>query len=356
VSALGHVLFNLLANSVISFVLTLAIVYGTLRVFRFEPGRCRLWLLLLPFAKVLQELAAGVPASSFLWAKLAGRSQDLGTFRIGFGLQQSGPLLRFELGAFSGGLIYPQSLGDVLDAGLTKHFWHGSSGVLAAGVVITGAVRLARRWTRSRRFLEHTLEGARVVGRHPIGRRGIEIVVSDRYTGVPFATGVVRPRVVFSACSYNALTDFERDATLRHEVAHIVHLDLWLLAGLSLLDALFWYLPGVKGVFARIHAVLEQRADDAALAAGAEPLALASALVHSGELAHGPIPGAAMLSSRSLLARRVHRLLQATPVQIRSSKLSALARVVIAALVTITIAQALFLGNHVAALVRFAVP
>lgn len=38
-SVFGHVLFNLLVNSGMAFVLTLGIVYATLRAFRFPAGR-----------------------------------------------------------------------------------------------------------------------------------------------------------------------------------------------------------------------------------------------------------------------------------------------------------------------------
>jgi hypothetical protein len=356
VNAFGHVLFNVLANSIVSFVLTLAVVYGALRLFRFGPGRCRLWLLLLPFAKVLQELISGVPESSFLWAKLAGRTQDLGTFRIGFGVEGVVPLLRFELGAFSGGLIYPQSLADVLDAGLTKHLGNGLTGVLAASVALISAWRLALLWRSSRVFLNAVFREARVVESCAVGRRTVEVFVSRHYLGVPFATGILHPCVVFSARTYATLTNVERDAALQHELAHIAHYDLVLLAGLRVLESLFWYLPGARGLVSRIHGVLEQRADDSALSAGAQPIALAAALVHAGEIVRGPVPGAAILSSRSLLALRVQRLLRGSPDHPRPRRLIELVRLAIAVLVTITIAQALFLGNHAAALVRFAVP
>jgi hypothetical protein len=351
VTALGHVLFNMLVNSVLSFVLALAIVYAVLRLFRFGPGRCRLWLLLLPFAKVAQDLAAGVPESSFLWAKLAGSTPDLGQFRLGVGWSQFGPFLRFELGAFSRGLIYPQSAGDILDTALAKHLGHVTPGALAAVVVAIGVARLSLHGWRSRDFLREVYRAGRVVDQTSVRGRAVEVFVSSHYAGVPFATGILRPRVVFSERAYQALNAAEREAALRHELAHVAHYDLVLIAGLTVVGQLFWFLPGARGLLGRIHGVLEQRADDAAVAAGAKALALASALVHAGEIVHGPVVGAAILSSRSLLALRVHRLIHA---RARSSKLGELVRFAIAMLVTITIAQALFLGNHVAALTRFA--
>jgi Zn-dependent protease with chaperone function len=356
VNAFGHVLFNMCANSVISFLLTLGVVYGALRLGRFEPGRCRLWLLLLPFAKVVLDLATGVPESSFLWAKLAGQTQDLGAFRFGFGLSQYGPNLTFELGAFSGGLIYPQSLGDVMDAGLSKRIAPWFPPALAVAVSIVGLARLAFRWSRAHAFMRNLRVGARVVDRTRAGRREVDVLVTDDYAGAPFAAGVLRPCIVFSRSAYAAFTDAERDAALHHELAHIAHHDLVLLAGLNLVADVFWFLPGGRGLFARIHGVLEQRADDSALAAGAQPAALASALVRAGEILRGPVPGIAILSNRSLLERRVRRLLQSASDARRSRPVVELARIAFVVFVTIMIAQALFLGNHAAALVRFPIP
>lgn len=353
-SVLGHVLFNLLANSVLAFVLTLGIVYATLRVFRFAPGRSRLWLLLLPFAKVLSDLTSGVPESSFLWIKQAGHVQDLGTFRIGFGIQNFWPLLDFQLGAFSGGVIYPQSAADVLDGALSKRIAPWAPGALAATILLIGIARTARRFGAARAFMRGLLAGTHVVDRRRAGRRVVEVIVSPHYHGVPFATGIVKPRIVFSAAMYAGLDAREREAALQHELAHVAHLDLPLLAALGVLSDLLWFLPGQNGLLARIHAVLEQRADDAALHAGALREALAAALVHAGELVRARVPGAAITSHPSLLAQRVRRLLDAAASPSRAHRLADLARVLLAAWVTLAVAQSLLLGNHVGPFVRFA--
>jgi Zn-dependent protease with chaperone function len=356
VNAFGHVLFNLLANSVLSFVGALALVGLTLRLARVGQGRCRLWLLMLPFAKVLLDMAAGVPESSFLWAKAAGHAQELGQFRFGVGVQQFGPIIDLQLGAFSGGVIYPQSFGDVLDTAISKRLGAWVPALLAAVVAAVGCWRF---WTRGRRqsgFLREALRDARVVEQRSVRGRAVQILLSQRYEGVPFAIGVFSPRVVFSARTYAAFDAAEREAALQHELAHIAHRDLTLLAALSAFVDLFWFLPGLRGSVARIQSVLEYRADDAAVAAGAAREVLASALVRAGEALAAPAPGAAILSSRTLLALRVQRLLAVarSPHRPRLSKAADVVRVGLAAVITLLIAQSIFLGNHAAALVRFA--
>jgi Zn-dependent protease with chaperone function len=357
VNALGHVLFNLLANSVLSFAGALAIAGPTLRLARVEQGRCRLWLLMLPFAKVLLDMAAGVPESSFLWAKAAGHAQELGQFRFGIGVQQFGPIIDLQLGAFSGGVIYPQSFGDLLDTAISKRLGAWLPSLLAAVVAAVGAWRLWMRQWRQSGFLREALRDARVIEQRRMRGRTVQILLAERYAGVPFAIGVFSPRVVFSARTYAAFAAAEREATLQHELAHIAHRDLALFACVNAFADLFWFLPGLRGSIARIQSVLEHRADDAAVAAGAAREVLASALVRAGEVLTAPAPGAAILSSRTLLALRVQRLLDgARPHHPRLKRVADVVRVGLAAVITLLIVQSIFLGNHAAALVRFAHP
>jgi Zn-dependent protease with chaperone function len=352
---LGHVLFNLLGNSVVSFLAALAIVAVAKRLIRLEPGAGQLWLLLLPFGKVLFDLAQGVPASSFLWAKLLGHTQDLGAVRIGVGWHDLGIGISAELAAFSGGLIYPQSIADVLDAALSRRVAGWFPGALALGALAIGLGRVGARLWRSRALTRRVLQGAHCLELRRCGSREVTVRVSPSYAGVPFAAGVLRPYIVFSARVHAALTSGEHEAAVQHELAHIAHRDPLLLAGVSLLNDLFWFLPGSRGLFRRIRELLELRADDAAIAAGAEPAALASALVAAGEIVHTPIVAAAMASTPSALALRVRRLLADAPRQSversRGGRRAITAALI--ALVTVTIAQAVFFGNHAAALVRF---
>lgn len=356
-NALGHVLFNLLVNSVFAFALSLGVVYAVLRGFRSSSARMRLWLLLLPFVKVLVDLMSGVPESSFLWVRQAGHVQDLGWFRIGFGIQHFWPMIELRLGAFSGGVIYPQSAADVLDAALSKRVAVWIPGVLASGAVLVGCARLAWRWWATRALTRELLEGAQVVDQRRAGRRSVEVVVAPQHRGVPFAAGCVKPRIVFPAAFYADVDAREREAALQHELAHVAGWDLPLLAILAVLSDLFWFLPGRRGLLDRIHGVLEERADDLALERGTARAVLAAALVHAGELARGRVPGAAIASRPTLLARRVCRLLEepaASPT--RMHKLAELGRAALAAWVTLAIVQALWFGNHVAPFIRFAHP
>jgi beta-lactamase regulating signal transducer with metallopeptidase domain len=353
--AAGHVLFNLLCNSIGSFVLSLALVYALLRLHRFGPGWGELWLLCLPFAKMLFDLAQGIPASSFLWAKLAGQTQDLGWFQVGVGVAfPFGLDLNLQLGAFSGGLIYPQSLADVFDSALNKRVGIWFPGALASTCLALGAGRAVSRVLRSSALLRSIASDARCVEKRQLGARKISVRISERYAGVPFASGVLRPSIVFSARVHAAFSELEREAAIAHELAHIEHQDPLLLALLCVLGDLFWFLPGVHGLRLRIHGLLELRADDVAVRAGTDPVALASALVSAGEIFQTPLVSAAMASERGTLDERVRRLLEArAPSPERRSTIRRVAVLAWITLVTLAVAHAVFFGNHAAALVRY---
>jgi Zn-dependent protease with chaperone function len=352
-NAAALISFNLLVNSLCSFTLSLLLVYGVLRAFRIPPGRCRLWLLLLPVVKVLVVLGAGVPESSFLWAKLAGQTQELGSFKFGLGLRWFWPVFWFELSAISHGLMYPQSLGDVLQAGLSKHVGSWLPPALAAFAISIGASRACWHGAKSQIFLRRILKTAQLIERRKVGRRDVAVWQSAGYTGAPFAAGLWHAHVVFPVRSLTAFDASERAAALQHELAHIAHRDPILLFVLSVFDDLFWFLPGLRGLLARIHAVIEQRADDSTIAAGTDSVALAAALVRTAELSQTTHPTLAMLGTPSLLALRVQRLL--TP-QAAASRKALVGQIVLSAILTFAIVDALFFGNHAAALTRIATP
>lgn len=151
-STAGLVAFNLLVNGVGSFAVAWLFARAAIRLFRPGPGRASLALLALPFLKLAFELAHGVPAGSFLWLRAQGVPQDLGSFKMGFGLFWCFPKVDFTLGALSGGLRYSQSAADLLAAFLMKRAALWAPGAIAALLLSVAAVRLGARaagWRRA---------------------------------------------------------------------------------------------------------------------------------------------------------------------------------------------------------------
>jgi len=95
VNLLVHGAFNLAVNATMSFVFALALVSAAAALLRMKHGRACVLLLLLPFAKVFWDLAPGIGSDSFFWERLRGTRHELGSFRMGFGVEHFRPLSIF---------------------------------------------------------------------------------------------------------------------------------------------------------------------------------------------------------------------------------------------------------------------
>lgn len=306
------VAFNLLVNAMVSFVWALALVALLLRLLSAGPGRTRLAILLVPFAKVLWDLARGVPEHSFLWVRALGAPRDLGAFQLGVGV--AAPVrffFRAVVGAYSHGVLYGESAADVAFRLVTRWAPAAPLALVVAWLAVAaarGARRLGHGWV-ARREIARLLAGARLVRSQKAGLRRARVYVSDAYRGAPFAGGIVRPYVLLPAELDTALSPELRDAALGHELAHVAHHDPLLLALLALFADVFWFLPGLGGLLTRVLGELELDADARAVREGSSAHALARALVEVGERLTAPSPAPALITKRRLLSERVERLL-----------------------------------------------
>ncbi|MFN7728075.1 MAG: hypothetical protein ACK5P7_02850 [Bdellovibrio sp.] len=62
------IFFNLLVNSILSLLIGLMVVYFFIWFFRIEMGRWNMFLLSLPFVKIVYDFARGVPEKSVLFS------------------------------------------------------------------------------------------------------------------------------------------------------------------------------------------------------------------------------------------------------------------------------------------------
>lgn len=190
------------------------------------------------------------------------------------------------------GLVVPRSevraragravVRDAIAAGLLL-VW--SAGVLARVAALARGAAARRRLARRSRAAEHTALGggaavADVVDRlavHVGVRRPVRVVWGP--TGaMPMTWGVRRPVVLLPA-DVEAWPAPERDAVLRHELAHVRRGDAgWALVA-ELACAVFWFHPGVWLARSARTRWQERAADALAVAAGAERHAYAAALV-----------------------------------------------------------------------------
>lgn len=182
------------------------------------------------------------------------------------------------------------------------------------------SIRLTAGWIAFRR---------RLTGRRPIAGGPLTEMLDDlaapalagravrltstRRFAVPFARGLARPEICMPERAVSSLHPTLQQGILAHEVAHLVRRDPLWLAGLRMVEALFFFQPLNRLASRRLLELSEFHCDDWAARATGRGKDLARCLTEvatwlvkdrSAEL---PVP--AMGRSRSNLARRIERLL-----------------------------------------------
>lgn len=118
----------------------------------------------------------------------------------------------------------------------------------------------------------------------------------------PWSYLILVPRELWSA-----LASPERQAILRHELAHLRRHDLWKSLAIRVLALPQWFNPLVWFAVRRFDEAAEWACDDAAAATDAGRLTFAASLLQSAEYAIAPYPASAP-AARGVLTRRIHRL------------------------------------------------
>lgn len=118
----------------------------------------------------------------------------------------------------------------------------------------------------------------------------------------PWAYLILVPRPLWTA-----LAAPQRQAILRHELAHLRRGDLWKSLAIRVLALPQWFNPLARLAIRRFDEAAEWACDDAAAATAASRLKFAESLLQSAEYAVAPFPASAP-AARGVLTRRIHRL------------------------------------------------
>ena len=118
----------------------------------------------------------------------------------------------------------------------------------------------------------------------------------------PWAYLILVPRPLWTT-----LAAPQRQAILRHELAHLRRGDLWKSLAIRVLALPQWFNPLAWLAIRRFDEAAEWACDDAAAATAAGRLTFAESLLQSAEYAVAPFP-ASVPAARGVLTRRIHRL------------------------------------------------
>ena len=130
--------------------------------------------------------------------------------------------------------------------------------------------------------------------------------------------GLWRPHIVLSAGLIAALSSTEIGAVLGHEWGHVNRRDPLRLALLRFWSEVLWFLPIVRALAQESARIMEDAADDVAVALTNQPLDLAAALVKTAQAQASPrwslVPA---LGGEHMVTERVERLLEIVPARPR---------------------------------------
>ncbi|MEM9453067.1 MAG: M56 family metallopeptidase [Myxococcota bacterium] len=177
--------------------------------------------------------------------------------------------------------------------------------------VLAAFVALYRRLRGRRAQPEGSLTALLDTLRRRAGvERRVPLTVAPR-VHVPMAVGVVRPEIVVPPQAEAGLCAAHQQSLLAHELAHVLRRDpAWRVLAL-LVERVLFFQPLNRLAAARLGQTAEYLCDDWAARHTQQPLALASCLTEIATWVARPGPVAAtMAGPRSILGRRVHRLLQ----------------------------------------------
>jgi hypothetical protein len=162
----------------------------------------------------------------------------------------------------------------------------------------------AAAWRAARELLADRAFSRAMAARSPRRLDGAWVIDDDRPQA--FCAGLVRTRVYVSSGAVDLLEAPELAAVLAHEREHARRHDpLRLVCGRVLASGLF-FIPALRHLSQRQHALAELSADEAAvLAAGGDRSALASAMLNFSEASGGDAPGIDPERVDHLLGERV---------------------------------------------------
>jgi Zn-dependent protease with chaperone function len=324
--------------------------------FRVETGPWKLFLLSLPFVKIVYDFLQGLPENSILRVgldpfTLPARHQLL-QVDAGFGFW--GPTFRLMFAVKDRiGQEFSASVGDYLTIWLDKKF--GSEipfMILAAALAVSATlivIRLAHifEFERRRRADRRTAVQMRF---QKLKFRSVDIYLSKTFSGTPFTGGLRKPYICIPVDAETRLSPTELEAVIAHELGHIRQLDIGVTVLVQLLGDLFWFVPGYRWLSRKIDRMREIVADQWAIHMGVEPALLASALLKLREIPEPPSSYtlySAFFREKSLLKIRIERLVGlASEKRARFGWRNLGLRMLLSIWIFVSVMGATFGGNH----------
>lgn len=350
------IFFNLLVNSIMSLAIGLMLVCFSIWFFRIGTGRWKIFLLSLPFVKIIYDVVCGVPERSVLFSgidpfSLPPKHQFLS---VGAGLSGWRPYLSTALSVTgTDGKSYGASIGDYLLLWIYRTLGNDVPFIMVCTVLGVSLVLLARRaiyyykFEKIRRRDRHSCAS---FGSLIVGSRVVDIYISSNFSGSPFTGGLSKPYICLPEDAVQKLNSDELNAVIAHEMGHVKYFDLVFTILIQVLGDLFWFVPGYRWLSRKIDRLREVAADGWAVSNSIDPYLLASVLLKLKEIPGGVdklVLYSAFFREKSLLKERVDRLVgKSVEKRPRFGWQNRWVRYGAAILISVVVLNSVFGGNH----------
>ena len=188
-------------------------------------------------------------------------------------------------------------------------------GLWGIGIIVVGARRGRdlREIRRVQRQCEPLVTGrvAAAFARLSLGHPRVEIRRSST-SAAPCVVGIRRPLLIWPDAMTTHLSDAQVDAILAHEIEHVRHRHNLSAAVHSVVETLFWFHPVVWWIGARLRHERERVCDERVVAAGAEPVAYADAILRVCESSLGAPAFASARITGAALTQRIEAIMSNT--------------------------------------------
>lgn len=315
---MSFIFFNLLVNSILSLAFGLLLVYFFIWFFHVQTGGWKVFMLSLPFVKIVYDFVRGVPEQSILFSgvdpySLPPRHQLL---TVGAGLDGWAPYLStvFSVNALDG-KSYNSSIGDYLLIWVHRTFGSEVPLIIVTSVLTVSLVLLIIRFVQYYSFEKNRRKDR--AHRTPyktltVDRRVVDIYISNNFSGTPFTGGILKPYICLPEEAIKKLRNEELTAVIAHELGHVRNYDLLGTILIQVLGDLFWFVPGYRWLSRKIDRLREVVADSWAVSTSVDPEFLALALLKLKEIpksTSGVVLYSAFFREKSLLKERIERLI-----------------------------------------------
>jgi hypothetical protein len=222
--AFSQIAFNLLFNSISSFTIAAVVVGLVICVFRVNTSRAKIFLLALPFIKVLWETLRGIPRRAFVYTYTDPWQLpylDRHSW-FGAGFFDTGPQANIALTVKGlDGHEHNISAAEYVWAWLARHVSGQFPLILFVALFAVSLFLVTRRCFSFVRFevdrkrdYKKALENGEFHRVLKVGRMNVKVYCSPFYQGTPFTGVFISPYICFPSSTYSTMTRDEYESVL----------------------------------------------------------------------------------------------------------------------------------------------